>query len=133
MERTELEQIIRAGIEVTLGGRVYTFRPLTFGPAQEWQKQVTGLMRHGADLYSKRGAGDIDAAADMIEFMTHGQQEAKFEALRAWDNTKPWEVIRNEAYPDEIEAAFEALVKLANPTLAAMMKKIGAATTEKGE
>ncbi|MEN6533747.1 MAG: hypothetical protein ABFD60_07035 [Bryobacteraceae bacterium] len=124
-ERTEMEKITRAGVELVLGGRSLTFHPLPFGPAQVWLKRVIGMMGEVVEIADK--AETQEEVMRRLQFVMVDQMAIKWELIRAWTPLFAWDEIEKDVYPDEIETAFEELMKIANPTLAAKLTKLSAA------
>lgn len=70
MDRTDEQKVMRAPVEITIGGRVIQMQPLGWRRASAWLRSVSGVLDKGQRLTAGGdGSAQIEIAADAIDAM----------------------------------------------------------------
>ncbi len=108
-ERTEEEKVTQSGIQVTLGGKIYTIAPLVIKYSKEWRKEALPLIAHlmkysrlSSDPESDK-SGEMEAA--VVELFTTRTDEM-VESFFGFARELPREKIEETATDGEIILAF---------------------------
>jgi hypothetical protein len=108
---------------VSLGGREYMVRPLPIRAASEWRAQFNARFSALTDLLANADRIELNSAEDIARVVAIARDvlltapDVLFDLLCAFapEIAADRERIENEAYDDEVIAAFAEVLRLAFP------------------
>lgn len=127
--RKELDMLSQTGVVVTFGELEYTIRQLRFGASREWRHKVAEF----ATAYIPKLRGGIGGATDSAAYaqgfstLFNEIPDQLFDLLKIYDPRLDWNKIEEEAFPQQIESAFQKVMDLAFPFDGSIARSMGIA------
>ena len=113
-ERTEEDKIVQAGIDVILGGKTYSIRPLVIRDSREWRKEAIKLIAPLPKLASAK-IEDAEEFGQILTTMLVTSPDQAIDLFFMYAKDLDRDVIENEATDDEMATAFKAVLEIAFP------------------
>ena len=113
-KRTEEEKLVRAPIEVILGGKGFRIAPLVIRESREWRKKVVDLIIPLPNMI-KTTMDDPDAFGKVLKDILVTQPDQVIDLFFEYAKDLNREEIENIATDAEMTKAFEEVIKVAFP------------------
>ena len=127
--RKELDILSQSGIVVTFGEREYTIHQLRFSASRVWRQQLAEFAKEF--IPKLRGglgsAADSQAYANGFGTLFNEVPDRMLDLLKAYDTRLDWNLIAEEAFPLQIEMAFQKVMDLAFPFDGSIARSMGIA------
>lgn len=125
----ELDILSQAQFVVTFGQVDYKVTQLKFKASRAWRKDLSEFAR--TNIGKLRGSVmtslDARAYADGFSSLFSDIPDELFELLKSYDPSLPWDRIEEEAYPMQIELAFQKTLDIAFPFGGSVARSLGIA------
>jgi len=113
-ERTEEEILTQAGIEVVLGGKLYSIKPLVIRDARVWRKETLELVAPLSAIAGTTSATP-DAFGDALKSLLVSMPDKVIDLFFLYAKDLDRDEIEGEATEAEITKAFSEVVAVAFP------------------